>query len=157
MISQNSLIKGLFPVTVVVLLSMGSCAHPRNTTSYAMVTGHVLVSPDQPYGVEGVKVWVESDSESDLPYYGGDVTVVTNEGGEYVVQIFLGFVTQEDALGGLTFDPEQPQYVGDARMILFYEDMYLDFGGGISLELGQTIQMPTVYLSQFVPFEGGGG
>ncbi len=131
-----------------------SCDGPRNTTSFAVLTGHILQSPQNPVGVQGVTVWIESDSESDLPYYGGDVTVMTDEGGEYFGRIFLGFTTQEDASGGFSFDPEQPQYVGDARVIFFHEDLYFDLGGGISLEMGQTIDMPTIYLSQFLPFAG---
>jgi hypothetical protein len=146
----------LLLAAVSVILLVLSCARVRNTTSYALLTGLVLRSPEEPFGVEGVTVWVESDSESDLPYYGGDIAVRTNAGGEYVARIFLGFSTQEDASGGFTFDPEQPQYVGDARVILFYEDLYFDMGGGLSLEMGQTINMPTLYLSQFLPFEGGG-
>lgn len=138
----------------VILLMTINCTRVRNTTSFAIVTGLVLKSPDEPIGVEGVKVWIESDSESDLPYYGGDVTVATDEAGEYYARIFLGFVTQEDALGGFTFDPEQPQYVGDARVLFFYEDLYFDMGGGVSLEMGQTIKIPTLYLSQFIPFGG---
>lgn len=133
-----------------------SCARVRNTTSYALLTGFVLKSPEEPVGIEGVTVWVESDSESDLPYYGGDIAVKTNVGGEYVVRIFLGFTTLEDVSGGFIFDPEKPQYVGDARAIFFFEDLYFDMGGGISLEMGQTIHMPTIYLSQFIPFGGGG-
>jgi hypothetical protein len=147
-------IKALFLTTIAVLLLMSSCTHPRNTTSYAILSGQVLLSPDEPYGVEGVTVWVESDSESELPYHGGDVTVTTDVGGEYYVRIFLGFTTQEDAMGGFAFDPEQPQYVGDARMLFFYEDLYFDLGGGVSLEMGQTINMPILYLSQFMLFGG---
>jgi hypothetical protein len=148
--------KMILLTAVGLILLTFSCARVRNTTSYALLTGHVLTSPTDPTGVEGVTVWVESDSESDLPYYGGDIAVRTNAGGEYLVRIFLGFSTQEDVSGGFTFDPEKPQYVGDARVILFYEDLYFDLGGGISLEMGQTISMPTVYLSQFLPFSGGG-
>ena len=146
----------IFRLTVLGLfLLTSSCAKPRNTTSYAIVTGHVLQSPENPVGVEGVTVWLESDSESDLPYYGGDLTVTTDAGGEYYARIFIGFITEEDQ-GGFSFDPEQPQYVGDARMLLFYEDKYLDLGGGISIEMGQTIKMPIFYLSQFLTFGGDG-
>lgn len=147
-----------FTCTISVMFSVSlmllSCDGPRNTTSYAILTGHILESPQNPVGIEGVTVWIESDYESDLPYYGGDVTVFTDASGEYYGRIFLGFTTQEDASGGFTFDPEQPQYVGDARVIFFYEDLYFDIGGGVSLEMGQTIDMPTLYLSQFIPFAG---
>ena len=142
--------RSIFTLTALgVFLLTGSCTHPRNTTSYAIVTGHVLRSPDNPVGVEGVTVWLESDSESDLPYYGGDLTVTTDASGEYYARIFIGFITEEDQ-GSFSFDPEQPQYVGDARILLFYEDKYLDIGGGISIEMGKTMRMPTVYLSQFL-------
>jgi len=152
--SFNSWIKVAVLVSMTVLLMTISCTNVRNTTSYAILHGHVLVSPDDWHGVEGITVWIESDSESELPYYGGDMTVTTDAAGEYVARIFLGYTTQEDALGGFTFNPEQPQYVGDARMLFFYKDMYFDLGGGLSLELGKTIHMPTLYLSQFVAFTG---
>jgi hypothetical protein len=150
----NIRIQTLLLVMTVVFLLTTSCADVKNTTSYAVVAGHILVSPTDLHGVEGVTVWIESDSESDLPYYGGDMTVTTDAAGEYVARIFLGFETQEDALGGFSFDPEQPQYVGDARVIFFFQDMYLDIGGGISLELGKPINLPTFYLTQFTEFGG---
>ena len=152
--SLNRPTKIFFYTLISMLFLTSSCANVRNTTSYATVIGEVLVSTDDSHGVEGVTVWIESDSESDLPYYGGDITLKTNAAGVFEARIFLGYETQEDVSGGFTFDPEKPQFVGDARVLFFYEDLYLDLGGGMSLELGKPLRLPTLYLTQFAPFAG---
>lgn len=137
------------------LLAVAGCSEVNNEDNFAVVTGRVLNSPTDPTGVAGVVVWVESDPTSEMAYLGGDVSVLTSADGRYDASVHLGYITLRDRPeegGGGTFSPEFPQYVGDARLLLLYEDTSLDLGGGFTLERGETLDVFDVYLTQFVPF-----
>jgi hypothetical protein len=136
------------------LISLSGCSEVNNTDNFAVVTGRVLNSPEDPTGVPGVVVWVESDPTSETAYLGGDVSAVTAADGRFEASIHLGYITIRDRPeegGSGTFSPEFPQYVGDARLLLLYEDTMLDLGGGFTLERGETLEIWDVYLTQFVP------
>lgn len=137
------------------LISLTGCSEVNNADNYAVVTGRVLNSPQDPTGVPGVVVWVESDPTSESAYLGGDVSAVTGSDGRFEASIHLGYITLRDRPeeGGTgTFSPEFPQFVGDARLLLLYEDTRLDLGGGFTLERGGTLEVWDVYLTEFVPF-----
>lgn len=142
---------------VAVLLAFTGCSEVNNTDNYAVVSGRVLNSVSDPTGVPGVVVWVESDPSSNVAYLGGDVSVTTDENGEYRAEVFLGYLTirdrPEEGEGG-TFSVDFPQFVGDARVIMFYQDSFLDLGGGFTIQRGNTLEIWDVYLTEFFSVTG---
>jgi len=140
-----------------VLISFSSCGKVQNTDNYAGVTGRVLNSVSDPTGVQGVVVWVEADPTSDVAYLGRDVSVTTDQNGVYRARVFLGFLPirdrPEEGEGG-TFSVDFPQFIGDARVMMVYQDTYLDLGGGFSLQRGATLDIWDVFLTDFSPMYG---
>jgi len=151
-------------ILAAALVFAASCGEVQNADNFAVITGRVLNSVDDPTGVEGVVVWVESDPNSDAAYLGGDVYVTTDRDGVYEANVFLGYLTIRDrpeegdgGVGGGTFSVDFPQFVGDARVIMYYQDQVLDLGGGFTIQRGRTMDVWDVYLSEFAPYSGGGG
>ncbi len=143
---------------VAVLVAFTACGEVNNADNYAVVTGRVLNSVADPTGVPGVVVWVESDPSSNVSYLGGDVSVTTNQDGEYRAEVFLGYLPirdRPDEEEGGTFSVNFPQFVGDARVLMIYQDTFLDLGGGITIERGNTLELWDVYLTEFLPITGG--
>ncbi len=142
---------------VAVVLPFNGCGKVNNDDSYAVISGRVLNSVTDPTGVPDVVVWVESDPNSDVAYLGGDTSIKTDQDGRYEADIFLGFIPlrdkPEEDVGGIT-DPEFPRYVGDARVIMFYQGRQLDLGGGLTIQRGAELEVWDVYLTDFISSSG---
>jgi hypothetical protein len=149
----------LIPIVAGVLAIFNGCGEVSHSDNYAVITGRVLNSVADPTGVQDVMVWVESDPTSDVAYLGGDISIKTDQNGIYEAEIFLGYQTirdrPEEETGG-TFSVDFPQYVGDARLLMLYQDMYYDLGGGFSIQRGRTLNVWDVYLSEFLPMGSDG-
>jgi hypothetical protein len=135
------------------MISLSGCGEVNNEDNFAVVTGRVLNSASDPTGVEGVVVWVESDPTSDAAYYGGDISVLTDQDGVYRGEVFLGYITigdvpAEESEGGI-FNVDYPRFVGDARVLMIYNGSFLDIGGGVTLQRGRTLELWDVYLTDF--------
>ena len=146
-----------FMVILGVLVSFTSCSKVNNSDNYAVVTGKVLNSVADPTGVPGVVVWVESDPQSPVAYLGADVSVTTDENGEYRAEVFLGYMTLRDRPDegeGGTFSVQFPRFVGDARVLMIYQESFLDLGGGVTIERGNTVELWDVYLTEFLQVTG---
>jgi len=147
-------IRGPLFYILAVLVTIAGCGEVNNTDNYAVVSGKILNSVTDPTGVPGVVVWVESDPTSDVAYLGGDVSTTSDGNGEYSAEVFLGYLPirdRPDENEGGTFSVDYPQYVGDARVLMVYQDTFLDLGGGFTIQRGTTLEVWDVYLTEFVP------
>lgn len=108
------------------------------SSSSAKVVGSVYLSRQDPSGVRGVQIILESDVESDNPYLGPDRWFTTDENGFFEGAMFLGT------------DPEtgERDYVADFLIQYFYDGQLIAGPtGGITLSPGSVFTMPPVYLS----------
>jgi hypothetical protein len=108
------------------------------SNSSARVTGYVFQSRQDPSGVSGVQIIMESDIESDNPYLGPDRWFTTDENGYFEAAMFIGT------------DPEtgERDYVADFLIQYFYDGQLIAGPtGGITLSPGSVFSMPPVYLS----------
>lgn len=131
-------------VLLVALLMLAgmlsvSCEEGTNEdNSSAKVTGYVYRSHNDPTGVPGVKIIIESDAESENPYLGPDRWFETDANGYFEGFIFLG---SDEETG--TYD-----YVGDCLIQYFFEDQPVGVAtGGITLSPGSVFTMPPRYLN----------
>lgn len=132
--------KAVWVILVAALLTslVVSCDESiDDSTSSAKIVGDVFQSRQDPSGVSGVQIIVESDMESDNPYLGPDRWFTTDANGHFEASMFLGT------------DPEtgERDYVADFSMQYFYYGAKIDSVAGITLSPGSVFTMPPVYLS----------
>jgi hypothetical protein len=125
-----------------LLLGITGCDEGTNdSSSSAKISGYVLESTETPTGVSGVRVVIESDIESDIPYQGPDRWFETDQNGYFEGYIFLGM------------DDEVPnEYVYVADLSVGYwtsESQTFSWDGGITVGPGSHFTLPTVYLTMF--------
>jgi len=124
---------------IVAGLSMSCEQGIDEDNSSAKVSGYVYRSHSDPTGVQGVKVIIESDVNSENPYNGPDRWFETNENGYFEGYMFLG--SNEDT--------GEYNYVADFLIQYFYNDTPLGVStGGITLAPGSSFTMPPRYLNQ---------
>lgn len=127
---------------IITMITAGlsvSCDEGINEdNSSAKVSGYVYRSHNDPTGVEGVKVILESDIDSENPYQGPDRWFETDENGYFEGHMFLG--SNEDNGEYL--------YVADFLIQYFYDDAPVGVAtGGITLSPGSHFTMPPRYLN----------
>jgi hypothetical protein len=132
-----------------VLLGMTGCDEGINDyNSSAKVSGYVKESISNPTGIPGVKVIIESDVDSEVPYLGPDRWFETDASGYFEGYIFLG--AAED-------DPTEYTYVADLSAAYLADGMSFSWNGGITVSPGSHFMLPTVYRDMFTPFTGDTG
>ena len=133
----------------VLLLGFVGCDEGVNDyNSSAKISGYVLESTSNPVGIAGVKVVIESDEDSEVPYLGPDRWFETDENGYFEGFVFLG--ASED-------DPAEYTYVADLDVAYFSESLSFRWGGGITVGPGSHFTLPTVYRSWFEQDTGDSG
>jgi len=132
-----------------ILLGMTGCDEGINDyNSSAKISGYVQESVSNPTGISGVKVIIESDTESDTPYLGPDRWFETDATGYFEGYIFLG--AAED-------DSSEYSYLGDLSVSYFTTGEFFSWSGGITVGPGSHFTLPTVYRDMFTPFTGDAG
>jgi hypothetical protein len=140
----------------------------QNSSNYAVVKAQFFASPASRVPVPGVRMIVESDSDSERPYRGPDVSAISGEDGVAVAQVFPGLTEQQGGTGGggggsggggtggSTTGPRNPLelpapvYFGDAAVTLIYNGQIVPFiGGGLTIGSGRLYDLGTIYLSDF--------
>jgi hypothetical protein len=131
------------------LLGATGCDEGINDyNSSAKISGYVLESTANPLGVSGVKVIIESDQDSEVPYNGPDRWFETDESGYFEGFVFLG--ASED-------DPAEYTYVADLTVGYFAEGQTFSWNGGITVSPGSHFTLPTVYRNWFGQNTGNSG
>ncbi|MDD2890410.1 MAG: hypothetical protein PHE49_07205 [bacterium] len=112
-------------------------------------SGHYVYTWDFLEPVAGVQVWVESDPESKVPYKGADIQTYTNSKGEFADTIFLGQEADVNNITGYKYI----EYA-DVRLFMLYKNAagytIFDIGGGLTLGMGKTLELPPVALTWFI-------
>jgi hypothetical protein len=143
MMKRHSLALSL--VLSAFLLGMTGCDEGTNDyNSSAKISGYVKESVNNPAGISGVKVIIESDTESETPYLGPDRWFETDANGYFEGYIFLGV---DDA------DSTEYTYVADLSAAYFTGELTFSWTGGITVSPGSHFMLPTVYRDMF----GNGG
>jgi hypothetical protein len=106
----------------------------------AKITGHVFTDASHTQGVEGVQVILESDPNSENPYYGPDRWAVTNNSGYFEKSVFLGRDPQ---------NPDHYLYISDMSVAYFWRDKTLRWTGGITVAPGSFFTLPAVDTTMF--------
>lgn len=136
-------------ILAALLLGITGCDEGINDyNSSAKISGYVLESTSNPVGVQGVKVIIEADEDSETPYLGPDRWFETDASGYFEGFIFLG--ADED-------DPAEYSYVGDLAVGYFAGEGTFSWGGGITVSPGSHFTLPTVYKTWFTQNTGGTG
>jgi len=131
------------------LLGMTGCDEGINDyNSSAKISGYVLESTTNPVGIPGVKVIIESDQDSEVPYLGPDRWFETDENGYFEGFMFLG--AAED-------DPAEYTYVADLNVQYFADVGSFNWNGGITVSPGSHFTLPTVYRNWFGQNTGDSG
>jgi len=129
-------------IVIIMLAGLATTACEEGINednSAAKVTGYVYRSHNDPTGVQGVKVILESDINSDNAYTGPDRWFETDANGYFEGYVFLG--SNEDT--------GDYNYVGDCLIQYFYQDQPVGIAtGGITLAPGSVFTMPPRYLNQ---------
>lgn len=129
----------------------------QNSSNYAVVKAQFFASATSRVPVPGVRMIVESDSDSERPYRGPDVVSVSGEDGVAVAQVFTGLTEQQQQQGGGTggqptgprnpLELPAPLYFGDAAVTLIYNGQIFPLiGGGLTIGSGRLYDLGTVYL-----------
>lgn len=132
----------------------------QNSSNYAVVRAQFFASSASRVPVPGVRLIVESDSDSERPYRGPDVVGVSGEDGVAVAQVFPGIQEQQQQQGGGTgqqtgprnpLELPAPVFFGDAAVTLIYNgQIAVLIGGGLTIGSGRLYDLGTVYLDQLL-------
>jgi len=131
----------------------------QNSSNYAVVRAQFFASATSRVPVSGVRMIVESDSDSDRPFRGPDVVGVSGEDGVAVAQVFPGIDEQQQQQGGTgqqtgprnPLELPPPMFFGDAAVTLIYNgQIAVLIGGGLTIGSGRLYDLGTVYLDQLL-------
>jgi hypothetical protein len=128
----------------------------QNSSNFAVVRAQFFASRSNRVPVPGVRLIVESDPDSDVPYRGPDVVAISGEDGVATAEVFTGFTEQQQQGGGPITGPPNPLelppplFFGDAAVTLIYQGAILGLvGGGLTLGNGRLYDLGTVFLDDF--------
>jgi hypothetical protein len=130
----------------------------QNSSNFAVVRAQFFASASSRVPVPGVRLIVESDPDSDVPYRGPDVVAISGEDGVATAQVFTGF-TEFQQQGGGSGQPTGPPnplelppplFFGDAAVTLVYNGAIIGFiSGGLTLGNGRLYDLGAVFLDEF--------
>lgn len=119
-----------------------------DTLSGGVDTFWTYIDWDFSVPVESVKVYVESDENSEVPYQGSDIIGYTDAHGVFSIPVYLGNTPKCERITGY-----EPVYYADVRVLAVYKMNGYDFGGGITLGRGKTFPLWDIALVWFNPQE----
>jgi len=112
----------------------------EDTESYAVIEGYVYSDASMTRGVPGVEVIVESDLNSQNPYYGPDIMTYTDSTGFFSVKVFLSYEATDTSV--TYYD------VADVSVYFNYRGKSFRYTG-VSVHVGGVYQLPAVHLGMF--------
>jgi hypothetical protein len=148
-------------VAAVVSCDWNDPDEVQNSSNYAVVRAQFFASRETRVPVPGVRMVVESDSDSERPYNGPDVVGVSGEDGVATAKVFPGLTEQQQGggggggggAGGTTQGPlnplelPAPLYFGDAAVTLIYNGQIVSLiVGGLTIGSGRMYDLGTVFL-----------
>ena len=131
----------------------------QNSSNFAVVRAQFFASRSSRVPVPGVRLIVESDPESEVPYRGPDVVAISGQDGIATAQVFTGITEQQQQGGGGGQQPlgppnplelPAPLFFGDAAVTIIYQGAILGFiGGGLTIGNGRQYDLGDVFLDDF--------
>lgn len=131
----------------------------QNSSNFAVVRAQFFASRDSRAPVSGVRMIIESDSDSERPYNGPDVIGVSGQDGVATAKVFPGLTEQQEGGtgggtgGGTTQGPlnplelPPPLFFGDAAVTLIYNGQIASLiVGGLTIGSGRMYDLGTVFL-----------
>lgn len=129
----------------------------QNSSNYAIIKAQFFASEASQTPVSGVRMIVEADIESQIPYRGPDVVAISGEDGVAIARVFPGFQEQQTTGGGGTgqqtptapnpLELPPPLIFADVAVTLVYEGEIRSFiGTGLTIGSGRLYDLGPVFL-----------
>lgn len=153
--------KYIFITALLVCLLIG-CERKPDDPSNAIVSGKIYklaVATDSVFAdsqwkytdwnflnpVESVQVWIERDPNSSNSYKGPGIVGITDSSGNFSIPVNLG----EDSVQGNVTGYRYVEYADVEVKAIYKGVLTYNFGGGITLERGETFPLFPIALTQF--------
>ncbi|HUP19389.1 MAG TPA: hypothetical protein VM778_05475 [Gemmatimonadota bacterium] len=130
----------------------------QNSSNYAIVRAQFFASRGSQTPVSGVRMIIESDRDSDIPYRGPDVVAISGEDGVAEARVFPGLSEQQggdggtDGQSGTPTDPLElppPLIFADTAVTLIYNGRIASLiGGGLTIGSGRMYDLGAVYIDE---------
>lgn len=132
----------------------------QNSSNYAIVKAQFFTSRTSQTPVSGVRMIVEADPDSEIPYRGPDVVSISSEDGVALAKVFPGFQEPQQQGGGDggSGTPTAPnplelppaQIFADVAVTLVIDGQLRTFiGQGLTIGSGRMYDLGAIYLSDF--------
>jgi hypothetical protein len=123
----------------------------QNSTNNAFIEAQVFESRDNRAPVEGVIMIVESDPDSERPFFGPDQSFVSDGTGFIRAEVFPGIDPELEPEGGPTtpLDAAPPLFFGDACVHFLHDGGLFTFSCGVTIGAGTVLNLGTFFLSDF--------
>ncbi len=160
------LVRPLFALALALLAPLaGACdflENPdevQNSSNKAFVEVQLFASRDDRTPVEGVIMIVESDPDSERPFFGPDQSFVSNENGFIRAEVFPGTDPEQGGTGppATPFDVDPPLFFGDACVQFLFEGTFSTFSCGVTMGAGRVLNLGVVFVAEFGALPGDEG
>ena len=124
----------------------------QNSTNHAFVEAQIFESRADRIPVQGVIMIVESDPDSERPFFGPDQSFVSDESGFIRAEVFPGLdLEQQQGTEGpeTPFDVPPLLFFGDACVHFLHEGVLFTFSCGVTLGAGTVLNLGTFFVSDF--------
>ena len=139
--TRRSLVILFVPLTLIIF-GLWGCDPDQDSPDYATITGYIYTDSTMAQGVSGVRVIVESDIESEVPYSGPDQFGWTDNNGHFSISFYLG---HENVAGNVV----EHTYIADCAVSYWHQGHFFAWTGGVTVASGKEYTLPNVHLGQF--------